>query len=382
MAEHAFTSELRAKPTLAAWAAERRAIVIWWAGSRALVLGCALAVHWLHSPRGYFGHALFSQPLGILQAWDGLWYRHIAGHGYLLVPAHQSDPAFFPLYPLILKIIGATGIPASLGGVVFSTLLFLGALLAFDALGHELVGPELARRATLLLAVFPTSYVCSMVYPEGLVLLTFSLAGLFAARRQWFAAAAVAAVAGLARPEGALLLVPIGGYVVTRWRQLDDAERGRALAAALAAPAAALSFVLYLGWALRNPFAWTEAQHAWGRSFRLDGFLTSVTHLGAHLSRNAWGLRDVGFCLAALFLLGVAWRIGLSRTWIVLGALIVLLPLGSGSFASDSRFALLALPAYWGLAWLCRDRKVFVPLTVASLVLLAAATVTIPLVFP
>jgi hypothetical protein len=265
---------------------------------------------------------------------------------------------------------------------VLSTLFFLGALLAFDALGHELVGPLLARRATLLLAVFPTSYVCSMVYPEGLVLLTFSLAGLCALRHRWLAAAAFAAVAGLARPEGALLLVPIGGYVAARWRQLDDRERGPALAAVLAAPAAALSFVIYLGWALRNPLAWTEAQHAWGRSFRPDGFVSAVTHLGAHLSRNAWGLRDVGLCVATLFLLGLSWRVGLPRPWIALGALVVLLPLGSASFASDGRFALLALPAYWGLAWLCRDRRVFVPMAVASLALLAAATATLPLVFP
>jgi hypothetical protein len=54
-------------------------------------------------------------------------------------------------------------------------VLFHAALLAFDALTSDLFDRELARRATLLLAVFPTTYVCSMIYPESLVLLASAL---------------------------------------------------------------------------------------------------------------------------------------------------------------------------------------------------------------
>lgn len=382
MSERASPSAAKRAGALASWLAGRREIVLWWAATRLLVIGCGLVVHWLHVPRGYFGHAVFAHPLGTLEAWDGVWYRYVAAHGYILVPHHQSDPAFFPLYPLLLKMVGATGISTGAGGVGLSTVLFLAALLAFDALGRELVGPALARRAILLLAVFPTSYVCSMVYPESLVLFAFALAGLCAVQRRWLGCAVFAAVAGLARPEGALLVLPIGSYAVARWRLLAPEERGRAVAAALAAPAAAFSFVLYLAWALHNPFAWSDAQRAWGRSFRLDGFWRLLTHLGTNLSHNPWRARDVALCVITLLLVGVAWRMGVPRGWIALGALIVLLPLGSGSFESDARFGLLALPAYWGLAWLGRDRRVFVSLVIVSATLLAAATATVPLVFP
>ena len=81
-------------------------------------------------------------------------------------------------------------------------------------------------------------------------------------------------------------------------------------------------------------------------------------------------------------LTAVAWRMGVPRTWLVLGVLTVLLPLGSGSFKSDARFGLFALPVYWGLAWLCRDRRLFAAVFAISAVLLGAATVTLPLVFP
>jgi hypothetical protein len=43
---------------------------------------------------------------------------------------------------------------------------------------------------------------------------------------------------------------------------------------------------------------------------------------------------------------------------------------------------LLALPAYWGLAWLCRDERVFKAVAAVSAALLVAATVTLPLAFP
>lgn len=365
-----------------AWIAERREIAGWWAASRAIVIAATLALHWLRVPRGYFGAHIFRHALGPLESWDGIWYRHIAAHGYLLVPGHQSDPAFFPLYPLLLKIIHAARMSTGAGGVILSNLLFLAALIAFDEFGAEIFTRTLARRATLLLAVFPTSYVFSMVYPESLVLLAFALAGLFAVRRRWFACAAAAAVAALARPEGILLVFPIAACAFARGRQLQPNERGRAVAAILAAPAAAISFPLYLGWALHDPLAWSRAQHAWGRSFRLDGIALAVRHLGGDIGRDAWAIRDIAFCLLTLALLVAAKRAGAPLGWILLGALIVLVPLGSGSFASDARFGLLALPAYWGLAWLCRTRWRFAFAIGVSAVLLAAATVSLPLVFP
>src|SRR6266536_4700984 len=97
--------------TATRWLAERRQIIAWWAGGRVLVLASALALHWLASPRGYFGHAIFARPFGVLSAWDGIWYRRVAEHGYLLVPGQQSDTAFFPLYPALLHVVHSTGVP-------------------------------------------------------------------------------------------------------------------------------------------------------------------------------------------------------------------------------------------------------------------------------
>jgi mannosyltransferase PIG-V len=382
MLEPAVAGPLERRRNALAWIAARREIFGWWAASRTIVVAAALALHWLRAPRGYFHAQTFRHALGPLEWWDGIWYRHIAAHGYLLLPGQQSDPAFFPFYPLLLKVLAALGVSTGAGGVVLSNLLFLAALLAFDALGAELFPASFARRATLLLGVFPTSYVCSMVYPESLVLLAFALVGIFALRAQWLVCAAIAAIAALARPEGVLLALPIAGCVIARMPRLRPNERGRAVAAILAAPAAAASFPLYLGWALHDPLAWSKAEHAWGRSFRIDGVYLAVRRVAGDVARTAWTLRDVAFCVLTLALVAAARRAGSPRGWTLLGALTVLLPLGSGSFSSDARFGLLALPVYWGLAAFARTRLRFAFLAAVSAILLAAATVSLSLVFP
>jgi hypothetical protein len=382
MLERAVAVDTGSVATVADWFRARKVIAASWAVSRLVVFAGAFALHLAHVPHGYFGPAIFRPLFGPLEAWDGIWYRRIATHGYLLVSGRQSDPAFFPLYPLLMKTFAASGLPIAAAGLLLSNVLFLGALFAFDALSTELFDPSRARRATLLLAFFPTTYVCSMIYPESLVVLAYSLTGLFAIRRRWGACALTAAVAALARPEGILLALPILGCLVSRWPSLEPEQRGRGLGAVLAGPAAAVSFPLYLGWALHDPLAWSKAQTAWGRSFRVDGIQQAFTRIVQQFGTQAWPYRDFLACVAALALLGLARRAGVPWAWVALGFATVLVPLGSGSFESDARFALPALPVYWTLAWLIRGRLALRGVVAVSTVLLATATVTLPLLFP
>ena len=364
------------------WLAERRQIIAWWAGGRALVLVSALVLHWLASPRGYFGHAIFARPFGVLSAWDGIWYRRVAEHGYLLVPGQQSDTAFFPLYPALLHVVHATGMPVAAAGLLVANAFLLAAVLLLYELGREFLPTADAKRAAVLAAVFPAGYVFSMIYPESLVLTAMVAAMLFALRNRWVASAAAAAAAALARPEGALLVIPLAAIAYERRRTLPPEARGRAAGAVLAGPAAVASFVLYLTWALHDPFAWSEAERAWGRSFQAGGVVSALRGVAVDLARQPWVIRDAGLCLVYLLLLLVAARAGIRWPWIAFGVAIVLLPLTSGSVESDARFGLLAVPVYWGLAVLGRRRWVERGLLAACSLLLVAATVTVPLIFP
>ena len=60
----------------------------------------------------------------------------------------------------------------------------------------------------------------------------------------------------------------------------------------------------------------------------------------------------------------------------------MLLPLASGSFLSVGRFGLLALPVYWGLGAVTRQRRAFAAVLTVSGLLLVGATLTITFVSP
>ena len=99
---------------------------------------------------------------------------------------------------------------------------------------------ERALWSCILLAVFPFSWVFSMAYGESLFL-ALSLGSLLAAERGragW--ASVLASLAGLTRPQGVLLIVPLALILWRRVRRIGGDSCGWRLV-----PAGALGF---LGW--------------------------------------------------------------------------------------------------------------------------------------
>lgn len=341
----------------------------------------AVVVHHV-GPEGWTRLVSHAHTLGPLEAWDARWYRMVASSGYLLVPGRQSDPAFFPLFPVLMRGGHALGLGYTTAGLVLSNVGFLGALLAFHALTRTLFGEGMARRSVAYLAVFPFGFAFSMVYPESIVLALIALAALAGLRRRWGWAVVCAAAAALARPEGLFVALPLA---VLAWEQrhtLSPRARGLALGAVLAPVAAIGSFSLYLWSVLGDPMVWSRAQRAWGRAFSPLGAVHAVEGLGRAFAHDAWVTRDVVAVVLYLVLLAAAARAGVGWPWLLFGLAVVVLPLFSGSFDSVDRFGLLAPAAFWGLAALGRDPRANRLILGLSLPLLAAAIVVLPLRFP
>jgi hypothetical protein len=350
-----------------AFAPPPRWLLGWWGAGRVVAIGTALAL---------------KPTLWTLDRWDGVWYRMVARGGYLLVPGRQSDPAFFPLYPIMLRGLHATGLNWGIAGPLLSNLALLLGLWFFYALTREIFSEPLARRATIYLAIFPLSYVFSMTYPESVVLVLLAAAPLAAIRRRWWLATVCAGAAALARPEGLFLVLPLASIAWHQRRTLTPARRGVALAAVLAPVTALASYSLYLDTVLHDPLAWSQAERAWGRQFRISGPYTAFAHLPPVMGKTPWLVRDVVCFFLYLVLLYAARRAGTPIAWLAAGAAIVVLPIFTGAFDSIGRFGLLAPPLFWGLAGLTNDARSERLVRALSLLLLALGTASIAYLFP
>jgi hypothetical protein len=364
--------------SLARW----RPLLAWFAISRLVTLLAFLVLDAL-GPRGHLASHFYHEPFSLLGAWDGVWYARIAAHGYLLIPGSQSNPAFFPLFPIMLRGLHLVGLPYTAGGAIISNLSLAVAVVAFYELGCRVLGDrDLARRAACFMAVTPMGFVFSMSYPESFALALTVLALLAGLDDRWLLAAALAATAVLARPEAIVLIVPLAAIAWSRRGGLDPAARGRALAAVLAAPAAVASYPLYLKWALNDAGAWGQAQKKWGRAFDLSGPFRALEHAPSKIGPEPVIGRDLAFLVVYALLLALAARRGIGAEWILGGALVLVLPLFSGSVESEGRFGLLALPVYWGAGLLVRSRRGELALQIASLSVLVGWVIMLPEFWP
>jgi len=137
--------------------------------------------------------------------WDTVWYLKIAAFGY---SSQDGTLAFMPLYPWLVRGLGALTGNYLLAALVISNLACLAALILFYevALG-EVRNNDIALWGTFLLASFPTAFFLFAAYTDSLFLALVLSAWLFARRANWLAAGLLAALATLCRLQGALLSI-------------------------------------------------------------------------------------------------------------------------------------------------------------------------------
>jgi hypothetical protein len=361
-------------------------VSVTWGATRVLILALGWCASWLARRHAFhFSEPVLfrgPRPATVIGGWDGDWYQLIARIGYPthLAPHHYSRLAFFPLLPALIFIVHQTGLSTLIAGLLVANIASLFALWAVAALTESYFDGEIAERAAVYLAISPMAYVLGMVYSEPLLLASgFGAAALMLRGRPWLAVP-LGLACGLSRPTGALIVVPL---VVIAYRAR---ERRPAMLAAAVAPIVGLSlFAAYLWWHTGDALIFQRAQLAWGRhAISLEGLGSLVDRSTLQLSGrpSLWLLRDVGGLLVTLALLcyGVARRFPLS--WTLFGFACVLIPAASDSSVSLARFGLVALPAFWALAVLGRNRSFDHTYRILGPALMSVGMLTVPLHWP
>lgn len=135
---------------------------------------------------------------------DGVHYLTIADTGYLETNYIQ---AFFPVYPLIIKIIHQlTNFEPLIIGLVISNLATWGFFLLFYQLLKTNFSGKVAIWSLLALACWPTSFYLGMIYNESLFLLLLLGAIILYQKKKWWWLAVILFLLTASRVTGIILI--------------------------------------------------------------------------------------------------------------------------------------------------------------------------------
>jgi hypothetical protein len=140
---------------------------------------------------------------------DAIWYCRIAATGYSYTPGQQSAIAFFPAFPLLLRLVGSLvngnyEIAGSGTGVAAGAAV----VLVFAKWVWARFPPAEAVTAIAVLLLYPYSFfLAGAVYSDGLFLLTAVGAFVLVEHRMYWWAGLVGAFATAGRPVGVAVAI-------------------------------------------------------------------------------------------------------------------------------------------------------------------------------
>jgi len=347
-----------------AWSTGRRRLVGMIGTRLAILLLGAIAVTLVGTIPAPTAEALWrvspNELVNLQARWDTDFYHQIATVGYRWDPSaflHQNV-VFFPLYPLLMRWGGALlGGHPLLAGTVISLAAFAVAISLLYRLAVLELGEEKAWPVILLLSTYPYALFYSVVYTESLFLL-LTVGAFYAMRRRYLVLAALAGLAaGLTRPNGFWLALPLL-WMATRGGRGRDVQ---AIIVALAPLAGVAIFSAYLYVRFGDALAWMHGQAAWGmpllgRGPAPDPFRTAED-LRLKVSEVMVYAGDIAaFFLAAASIVPVARRVGVGYgIWIAVN---IFPPVAAHLFISLGRFTSVLFPLFFWLALVVPRQRV------------------------
>lgn len=285
--------------------------------------------------------------LAVWGRWDAVHYLNIATQGY-----QGTDMAFFPLYPLLIRIFGTLAGNHLIAGLLISNAsFFFGLLFLYKLLEHE-YDRAVARRAIFYVSIFPTAVYFTAVYTESLFFMLTVASFYYMRSRHWWAAGTLGCLAALTRVEGVILIVPF----VIEWMTQDRETSPRAIYDLFAGGLIVFGLAIYMAylWVLRaDPLYFSHVQIHWNRHLAppwvsLANAFGKLTH-GAGALVVANQSLEIAFTLLMIAVLLGGWH-RLRPSYIAYMALSILVPMSTSNLMSMPRFALVLFPMFAILA--------------------------------
>jgi hypothetical protein len=323
------------------------------------------------------------------ERFDALDFERIAGAGYM---PGQAEQHYFPLLPLLERGLSyITGGSLGLAGLVVSTVALFVALVCIHRLVSRDLDPDVASRTVLFVALAPVASFFLAPYTESLFL-ALSAAAILAARRHCFvAAAALATLATLSRPQGILVALPVAVEALIEARAALRERRSPPWSALtlLAAPAALAAFFVYTKAVSGLTPLESESLQMIHLAAPWQGFIDTLKVAHAHPVALV-NAAILALCVAGLVLMLLR-RPRLPLSYVVYTAASVLVIAcreslyagGANPLVASDRFALVIFPLFVVLAWLTRrhSRVAATLLSVSAAVMLVRFGIYVTNVF-
>lgn len=352
------------RPGIGLRAAVRRAAPSWLA-ARVLVAAALVAGRWIVD-RGVDDPLARTTARQGLLAWDGAFYADLAQHGYARLP--REALRFFPLTPILGRAVGWLGMGPRVGVVVAANLgaLIAGALLWTLVRREGFGDARTASRAVWFLALAPSAFVLVFGYAEGVFLALAVGVFVTARRRNWWWAALLGLGAGLSRPGGFVVAIPVFVEALRAFRSVPPRELASRATAVLAPFAGTGVFLWWVGDRFGDALLPYRVQTQANLKGTFTSPVTSVSHALQGLAHGHIGTGlHVPWMIVAGALTVVAFRrLPASYGWFALVSLAGAIT--SNNLDSFERYALGAFPLVIVVAMLAHRRGVERALLVAS----------------
>jgi hypothetical protein len=325
-------------------------------------LGVTANTLFTSSPEGF---------LGMFNRWDAPHYLNIAQNWYVNTGDEANFIVFFPLYPVLIRLITFNFDYATVSALVVSNVCSFVAFYYLYKLAKFEFNSGVAVKAVLFMSIFPTAYFLSAPYTEGLFFAVVIASVYYARVGRWEIAGFLSMFAALSRLAGLLLLpVLVVEYMhQKKWkpRQVDRRIVWTFLAAA--------GFLIYLGINLQvtgDAFKFMEIEKThWFNTFDPVEGLKAAYSWGttrAYPENLSIGIAPIVFAVYGLLIFAVAVYKRMRPSYLLYMFLTWGLAVSTSWWISVPRYVMAMFPMFILLGALTQKKAVNVAISAVFLV--------------
>ena len=300
--------------------------------------------------------------LDIWGVWDTGWYLDISQNGYTSrsldqLVLQQTNIAFFPLYPLLMRFLGSITGSHYIAGIVISNFFLIISCIYLYRLVSLDSDKASAIRSVKYLLLFPISFIFSGVFTESMYLALTLMCFYYARKGKWQVAGVTGFCLSLTRSVGVLVVLPLlyeglmpllkENYDLKSFKSYGD--KILPLFYLLLIPLGTFSYMLFNYHLTGDFMAFAHAQVMWQRHLANPlGILINNYH------GNIYTAFEAAFATISIFIFIFFYRKIRFSYWLF-GIYSIFVPLSTG-IQSMPRYILVIFPIYILLAGITKDR--------------------------